>query len=100
MGYDAGQIADLIATLHRLDLNVAEPQRLARSRQEFLAMIELSRATLKSAAAEDDDDREWLPGPHQTSAFSLRLTAEQAAAWNGVLDELAALLEGRKLLPH
>lgn len=97
---DYEEIADVIATLHGIDLVVSEPERLARARVEFLAMIRLSRATLASAAAERDDDREWLPGPAQSSAFGLRLSAEQTTAWAGVLTELEALLQGEKLLPH
>lgn len=98
--YDTGQIADLIATIHGIDLVVSEPERLARARVELLEMIRLSRATLASAAAETDDDREWLPGPAQNSVFNLRLSAEQTAAWKGVLAEIEALLAGEKLLPH
>jgi hypothetical protein len=99
-GYDSGQIADLIATIHGIDLVVSEPARLARARVELLEMIRLSRVTLASAAAETDDDREWLPGPAQNSVFNLRLSAEQTAAWSGVLAEIEALLTGEKLLPH
>jgi len=97
---DSGNIADLIATIHGIDLVVVEPARLARARVELLEMVRISRVTLVSAAAEKDDDREWLPGPAQTSVFNLRLSAEQTTAWLGVLSELEALLTGEKLLPH
>lgn len=97
---DIANIADIIATIHGVDLAVVEPTRLARVRVEWLEMIRLSRATLASAAAETDDDREWLPSPTQTSAFNLRLSAEQTTAWLGVLSEFEALLMGEKLLPH
>ena len=99
-GNQEGTIADVIAMLHRLDLAVADPARLARARTGLLEMIRLSRATLTSAAAETDDDREWLPGNTQNSVFGLRLSVEQATAWTGILGELEALLEGKKLLPH
>jgi len=97
---DFGSIADIIATIHGLDLPVSEPARLARARGELLEMVRLSRATLDSAATETDDDREWLPSPKQNSVFNLRLDEAQTTAWRGVLDELEALLEGKKLLPH
>jgi hypothetical protein len=99
-GFEAEQIADLIALVHGVDLPVTDPARLARAREELLAMVRLSRATLASAAAETDDDREWLPSPAQNSVFGLRLNTEQSAAWSGVLAEFEALLEGKKLLPH
>ncbi len=98
--FDSGEIADLIATIHGINLVVSEPDRLARVRIGLLEMIRLSRATLASAAAETDDDREWLPGPDQNSVFGLRLSAEQTASWHGVLAEIEALLNGEKLLPH
>lgn len=99
-GLEAGAVADIIATLHGLDLAVSEPARLARAREELLAMARLSRATLASAEAETDDDREWLPSTKQGSVFGLRIDDTQARAWTGVLAEVEALLEGRKLLPH
>jgi hypothetical protein len=99
-GFEAEQIADLIALVHGVDLPVTDPARLLRAREELLAMVRLSRATLASAAAETDDDREWLPSPTQNSVFGLRLNTEQSAAWSGVLAEFEALLEGKKLLPH
>lgn len=98
--FDSGEIADLIASLHGINLVVSEPARLARARTGLLEMIRLSRATLASAAAETDDDREWLPGPAQNSVFNLRLSADQTASWLGVLAETEALLTGEKLLPH
>ncbi len=97
---DYGSIADIIATIHGIDLPVADSARLARARTELLEMTRLSRATLASAAAETDDDREWLPSPTQNSVFNLRLDEAQTKSWTGVLDELEALLEGKKLLPH
>lgn len=97
---DTGNIADLIATIHGIDLVVSDPERLGRARIELLEMIRLSRATLASAAAETDDEREWLPSPSQNSVFNLRLSAEQTTSWLGVLAETEALLTGEKLLPH
>ena len=99
-GFEAEQIADLIALVHGVNLPVTDPARLARAREELLAMVRISRATLASAVAETDDDREWLPSPAQNSVFGLRLNAEQSTAWGGVLAEFEALLEGKKLLPH
>lgn len=98
--FDPGKIADAIALIHGISLPVSQPERLAAARTHLLAAAALSRATLESIAAETDDDREWLPGPNQTSAFGLALTAAQADGWRLLLTELEDLLEGRKLLPH
>ncbi|MFH1499572.1 MAG: hypothetical protein ABII82_17315 [Verrucomicrobiota bacterium] len=94
------RIADAIGLIHGIDLPVADPARLAGAREHFLTAAKLSRETLDAIAAETDNDREWLPGPTQSSAFGLTLTAAQADGWRTLLGELDDLLEGRKLLPH
>lgn len=94
------ELADLIALAHRLDLPIAHPERLARAREEFLEMIRLSRATLDSAAAEVDDEREWLPAPRQASAIGVGLSADQVTNWRAVLAVLENLLNGDLLLAH
>ncbi len=94
------RIADAIALIHGVNLPVADPARLAGAREHFLTATKLSRATLDAIAAETDNDREWLPGPSQTSAFGLTLTTAQADGWRTLLGELDDLLAGRKLLPH
>ena len=50
--------------------------------------------------AETDDDNEWLPGPHQKGALGWPVSEEMIASWLGALDELEAVLDGRKLVPH
>lgn len=94
------KIADAIALIHGLAVPVSHPERLAGARGHFLCAAALSRVTLDAIAAESDNDREWLPGPAQTSAFGLGLTQEQADGWRRLLGEIEDLLEGRKLLPH
>lgn len=94
-------IADAIAFLHLWHWPAVEPERLSASRQHLLAMIALSRESWRRIAAETDDDREWLPGPQQTSQFSqLRVDEGVVAEWHAFLDGFEAVLEGELLLPH
>ena len=94
-------VSDLLAFAGSLDFPLAEdgPQRMARARQHLLNAIGHSRDMWKSARAETDDDREWLPAPHQSPAIEgVAITEAQVTLWLDLLDEAQALLEGRKLL--
>jgi hypothetical protein len=41
-----------------------------------------------------------LPSPAQTGPGGAKISAEQIQGWLLVLDEMEALLDGKKLLPH
>ena len=97
---EAGPIADFISFVH-IRMPVAEPGRMKASLAHMKAMVALSRESWTAILAETDDDREWLPGPNQTSPFeSVVIDADSVAAWHLVLDEVDAILDGRKLVPH
>ncbi len=100
MGVDI-DIGDILAFVGSLDFPLADDgrQRMATARQHLLNAIEHSRAMWKNARAETDDDREWLPAPHQSPAMrGVALGEPQVAMWLDLLDEAEALLEGKKLL--
>lgn len=93
--------ADALAFVHLIDWPVVESARLSSSRQHLLSMIALSRESWTRIAAETDDDREWVPGPKQTSPFpTMRVAEERVQGWHAFLDGFEAVLEGRLLLPH
>lgn len=63
-------------------------------------MIRHSRSMWAAAAAETDDDHEWIPNERQSSILpGGRLTADMIAGWHDFLREAEELLEGRKLIP-
>jgi hypothetical protein len=99
-GFDVDGIADLVAAIHLMHFEPAEPQRLSRVREHLLAMIGQSRKCWEAAIAETDDDREWIPNARQTSLVPLTVTEERVQGWRMFLDEAEAVLEGKKLLPH
>jgi hypothetical protein len=78
---------------------VKEPARLSRFRKHMLAVCALNRETWKFVLAETDDDHEWLPNPRQSGVLGLPVRAEMVEAWLGMVGELEAALEGKKLLP-
>ncbi len=95
-----GPILDEIAMLHLIRLPLEEPQRLESALRHLQTMIQQSRMTWKAVLAEDDNEREWIPGPHQTGVIpGIRVTREMVEAWHEFLDEAEALLAGQKLIP-
>ncbi len=93
-------MADLVAALHEMRLEPVRKDGLSTARDSFRAMVACSRICWERVQAETDNDREWLPSPTQTGPGGAKITAEQIAGWQKVLDELDAVLTGRKLLPH
>lgn len=97
---EAAPIADFISFIH-IRWPVLEPARMAAARQHLKAMTALSRETFKAIDAETDNDREWLPNARQTGPFeSVVVDAARITVWFEVLDEVDAVLDGTKLVPH
>ena len=94
------QWADLIAAVHDMRLNLMDKDGPRRARDEFKAMISCSRICWQRVLAETDDQKEWLPSPRQTGPGGAQITQDQVDGWQRVLDELDAIANGKKLLPH
>jgi hypothetical protein len=97
---DEMKIADLIAGLHAMQLELVDHDGLRNARDEFLKMTACSRLCWQRVLAETDDDHEWLPSPRQTGMGGEKITQPQIDGWMHILDELDAILTGKKLLPH
>jgi hypothetical protein len=100
MGVDI-DVGDILAFAGSMEFPLADDgaPRMATAHQHLLNAIGHSREMWKSARAETDDDREWLPAPHQSPAMDgVDLGEAQVAMWLDLLDEAEALLEGKKLL--
>jgi hypothetical protein len=93
------QILDGIAMIHSIRLEVSEPQRLKKSHQHLLAVIEQSRQSWKLITAETDNDHEWIPNPKQDTVIGVKVNGEMVASWLEFLDEAEQLLAGKKLVP-
>lgn len=100
MGMDI-DVGDILAFVGSLDFPLAGDgaARMGNARLHLLRAIEHSRGMWQSARAETDDDREWLPAPHQTPAMDgVEIGEPQVRMWLDLLDEAEAVLEGEKLL--
>ncbi len=98
LGFD---ITDAIAFVHLLIRQpFTEPARLVTALRHLEATVAESRQSWKCILAETDDDHEWIPNPNQTGVIpNVRVTAEMVDVWIDFLDEIGALLAGRKLIP-
>jgi len=98
--YNQVNFTDLIAFIHLLNFEVAEPERLTRALQHLQTTLSLSRQSWQLIRAETDNDREWLPNPKQKGVIpNAVVTNEMIDSWFGFLDESEALLAGKKLAP-
>ena len=98
-GFDVARISDVVAALHHVNFPVRDAGRMRNARTRLLGMIGHSRAMWDLILAETDDDREWIPGPTQTSAIGAEMSRERVDGWLDFLTESEALLTGEKLVP-
>ncbi len=95
-----GEWADIVAAIHDMRLEVIDADGMKKAVAEFQAALACSRICWKRVLAETDDDHEWLPSPTQKGPRDSKITQPQIDAWMTVLDEVDAILAGKKLLPH
>ncbi|MGH1413772.1 MAG: hypothetical protein ACRBB0_09760 [Pelagimonas sp.] len=67
-------------------------------RDHWRAMIAHNTKFWEAVAQETDDDREWIPNPKQTSALGLTVSAETARAWQRILADADAVMNGQLLV--
>jgi hypothetical protein len=92
---------ELIASIHLIQFDVAEPERMKSAHAHMLEVIAMSRKSFEHVLAETDDDHEWIPAPHQTPVIpQAGLNREQIDGWHEILDESEAILKGEKLIPY
>ncbi len=99
-GFNTQNVLDIIAMIHTVNYEVAEPERMQVALAHFESVIRLSRQSWTLIEAETDNDREWIPNASQTSAMAgLRVGQGMIKNWAKFLDEMELILQGRKLLP-
>ncbi len=94
-------IADTIAAIHTLRFPVVDADRLQGVLARLQSVTALSRQNWDAILSEDDDNRELVPSPSQTSLVpDLEVTDAVVAAWMDTLDRVDDILAGELLLPH
>lgn len=100
MSFGAQNLFDFVALLHTINYEVKEPERMRHALEHLEQVISLSRESWKRINEEDDDDREWVPGPHQTSVMKgFNVGQDIVSGWHEFLDEFELILKGEKLAP-
>ncbi|HKQ47334.1 MAG TPA: hypothetical protein VJZ71_04605 [Phycisphaerae bacterium] len=93
-------IADVIAFIHLLNFPLKDAERTKSALAHLQSMTKLSREMWKLVIAETDSGSEWIPNPKQTSVVpGGAVTEEMTKDWIVFLDELDAILAGKKLIP-
>ena len=90
---------DVIAGLHVLRFPVVEPLRMKSALGHLKFLIGQSRTMWTFANKELDNDHEWIPNPRQQSVIRMPITQVMTEVWISMLDEVEAILDGRKLAP-
>lgn len=100
-GFHAGNALDLVAFIHGINFPLMEADAMKRALAHLEAVPPLSRQSWKLINAETDNDREWLPNPQQSAAFSqsFRISPAMQTQWLRMLDEIELILQGKRLLP-
>lgn len=98
--FGAQNALDLLAWVHTINYEVTEPERMRKALLHFETMIQLSRTSWTLIEQEQDDNREWVPNPLQTSVMrGFNVTGNVVTGWKDFLDEMDLVLKGRKLVP-
>jgi hypothetical protein len=93
-------VFDAIALIHLIDLPVVEPDRRSNAVAHLEAVIAQSRQSWQAIGKETDDEREWVPGPHQTGVIpGAEVTETMVERWLAFLDESESILAGDTLVP-
>ncbi|NBZ87645.1 hypothetical protein [Stagnihabitans tardus] len=90
---------DLFAVVIETLRREPDPARTASAKAHLLQMVALNRDFWTKVNAETDNQAEWIPNDRQTSALGIAVPQGAGAEWLRVLDDVQALLEGRKLIP-
>ena len=94
-------IADIVAAFHTADFPVTDSERLAGVLERLKSIVALSRKNWELILTETDDNRELVPGPHQTSLVpEMPVTSETLEAWMATLATVDQILNGELLVPH
>ncbi len=76
-------------------IHLLSADKVKRARALLLAGLDFSDKTRKAYLAETDDDREWVPNPHQHShPVPLDADAKLYDTWGGVIGDLRRLVAG------
>lgn len=93
-------ILDVVAFVHLINWEVAEPQRMETALHDWEEVVAQSRTSWKFVMAETDNDREWLPNPDQNCVIpNMKVSQQMIESWGHIMNEIDLLLKGERLIP-
>lgn len=99
-GFSSQNVLDVLTLIHCINYECTEPERMQRALSHFEAVIAMGRETWKAIETETDNENEWIPNTQQESvAGGMRVGREMITRWHQLLDEVEAILQGKKLIP-
>jgi hypothetical protein len=75
-------------------------EHAAAAHAHLLAMVEANRVFWRLAAAETDNDAEWIPNGKQVAAMGFTLPTDASTTWMSVLEDAEKALKGEVLIPY
>lgn len=98
---DAGTVITPLFVLQQALRQHPDAERVELAFDHWRAALVLDQRARNQAAAETDDDREWLRGPEQSDTpLPDSLLPREAPDDPRRIEEALALLDGRLLIPH
>ncbi|MFQ1699298.1 hypothetical protein ACJ5NV_01750 [Loktanella agnita] len=94
------KIADLITIIVRVLEQQPDPIHTQAALDDFRAAISHNITFWYRVSAETDNDREFIPNKSQESALGMLFPPNIDQAWQAVLQEVAMVLNGERLIPH
>ncbi len=91
---------DLIYVVIRSLDQEPDPGHIRAVRDNWMGMIEQNRMFWARLADETDNDREWIPNAQQTSALPIEIPEGAPEAWQAILSDVEAVLQGKLLITH
>jgi uncharacterized protein (TIGR03000 family) len=88
-----------ILLLYNPKLPLKEPKRMKAALNHLEQVMALGKESWKFILAETDDDHEWIPNPKQRGALGIRVSQPMVDSWLAFVDEVEALLAGKRLIP-
>jgi len=74
--------------------------RTRAAHAHLLSMIAENKTFWAGIEAETDNVNEWIPNASQTAALGFELPPEASIAWQVILDDVEAMLNGDLLIPY
>ncbi len=91
---------DKFATVYGALNRQPDPAHARKAYAHFQEMIQQNKIFWNAVSKETDDNQEWIPNAHQTAALGFDMPVDAANAWQAILADLEAMLNGELLITH